>query len=179
MLDGVADKGTRSACAGRGICEVASAPPHTRSEKSRRGREFSSVRTTVWTESEWRGKERGFSPTLFTSSRKICPRQSDLPTHQNNRSVNLQFLGLLPEARPTGEGGRSNFISSRGLAPNRRLMSASLQRASGVGDPGSKIKALLSFVHQSLLLQTILFSLIYSLWSPFHSLWRGVGDSSN
>lgn len=76
---------------------MASVLLHTRSEKSKCGREFSSVRTTVWKESEWKGKERVHSPTLFTSSRKTGPRPSNLPTHQNNRFVNLQFLGLLPE----------------------------------------------------------------------------------
>lgn len=63
-------------------------------------------------------------------------------------------------------------MSPRGLAPDHRLIFVSLQRALNVGDSrateGSKIKPLVSFVHESARL--ILFSLI------LHPLFTACGN---
>lgn len=100
---------------------------------------------------------------------------------------NLQFLGLLPEIRHLRGKEKVNqaklfvFFFLKRADTNRMFIFVSLQRVSDIGDPratlGGNIKALLSSVHESLLLWTILFSL--TLFISPHSLWLGVGDSSN
>lgn len=107
-------------------------------------------------------KGKSFSPTLFTSSTKICPKQTNLQPMRITGLWIWSAFGLPPEVRHQGGRANSTFIYSRGLALNHLLIFTSLQKGPDVGDARDSWRRQhwFGFIHESLLLWAILFSLI-------------------